>query len=224
MIETRHIGVVGADLVVAGLEAVMTREVGSHVVIVGVGMGGPSATDRLDLVLYAAPHLMDEEHRLLRLCEAATPARVGLLSDDLTPARVERARDAGVSAFVSALLPAPRLAVAVVRALEGMSPSEPAAPPIPATVGPRWPGDRQGLSRRESQVLLLVAEGLTNREIASTLFLSPETVKGYLRDVFAKLGLRNRVAAAAYVHATSGGRERAGTGQASDAPRPVPGV
>jgi len=207
MDEPNRIGVVGAELVVAGLDAVMSGEGGDPVDVSAIGSGGPGAGERFDLLLYAVPHLMDEEHRLRRMVAASRGAPVGLLSDDLTPARVERARDVGVTAFVSALLPAPRLASAVRRALHREPVTESSTDGGPA--GPqRWPGERQGLSRRESQVLLLVAEGLTNREIASTLFLSPETVKGYVRDVFAKLGLRNRVAAAAYVHAASGGRLR----------------
>src|SRR5262249_17315065 len=64
-----------------------------------------------------------------------------------------------------------------------------------------WPGKAQGLTERESQVVVLAAEGLTNREIAVALFLSPHTVKGYVSQALSKLGLRNRVEAAAFVNA-----------------------
>ncbi len=62
-----------------------------------------------------------------------------------------------------------------------------------------WPGKRDGVSERESQVLVLCAQGLTNREIAAALYIGNETVKTHLRNVFDKLGLRNRVEAAAFV-------------------------
>jgi LuxR family maltose regulon positive regulatory protein len=53
------------------------------------------------------------------------------------------------------------------------------------------------LSRREEQVLDLVAQGRTNEEVAGLLFISPVTVKAHLRHIYEKLGVRNRVEAAA---------------------------
>ena len=53
------------------------------------------------------------------------------------------------------------------------------------------------LSQREIEVLHLIAEGLTNQEIASRLYLSLHTVKGHTRNIFGKLGVKNRVQAAA---------------------------
>lgn len=58
-------------------------------------------------------------------------------------------------------------------------------------------GDLAGrLTRREREVLLLVARGMTTREIAQLLHLSPHTVREYIDGGVAKLGARNRVAAA----------------------------
>jgi LuxR family transcriptional regulator, maltose regulon positive regulatory protein len=53
------------------------------------------------------------------------------------------------------------------------------------------------LTRREGEILSLVAEGLSNREIASRLYISNATVKVHLRHVFEKLGVRNRAEAVA---------------------------
>ena len=56
----------------------------------------------------------------------------------------------------------------------------------------------QQLSERELQVLELIAEGLTNREIGERLFLSEKTVKHHVSDVLSKLGLGRRVEAATF--------------------------
>jgi DNA-binding CsgD family transcriptional regulator len=56
----------------------------------------------------------------------------------------------------------------------------------------------RGLTRRESEVVGWVARGMTNVEIAAALFISPQTVRKHLENVFEKLGVRTRTAAAAY--------------------------
>jgi ATP/maltotriose-dependent transcriptional regulator MalT len=56
----------------------------------------------------------------------------------------------------------------------------------------------RGLSRRELEVLRLVAKGKSNREIASTLVISEHTVARHLQNIYAKLGLSSRAAATAF--------------------------
>jgi DNA-binding NarL/FixJ family response regulator len=58
--------------------------------------------------------------------------------------------------------------------------------------------DAHGLTARELQVLLLVAAGKGNREIASELFISDHTVRRHLQNIFAKLGVSSRAAATAF--------------------------
>jgi LuxR family transcriptional regulator, maltose regulon positive regulatory protein len=53
------------------------------------------------------------------------------------------------------------------------------------------------LSQRELEVLALMAAGLTNREIAARLVISPETVKKHTTAIYGKLGVKNRTEAAA---------------------------
>jgi DNA-binding CsgD family transcriptional regulator len=62
----------------------------------------------------------------------------------------------------------------------------------PATARPA------GLSAREVEVLRLVARGRTNREVAAALSLSGHTVSRHLQNIFAKLGVTTRAAAAAF--------------------------
>lgn len=56
------------------------------------------------------------------------------------------------------------------------------------------------LTVRERQIVTLIPQGLSNREIGEKLSLTEKTVKYYLTGIFQKLGVRNRVEVAGYVH------------------------
>ncbi|MGA2897832.1 MAG: helix-turn-helix transcriptional regulator [Acidobacteriaceae bacterium] len=70
--------------------------------------------------------------------------------------------------------------------------------PVPAA-GPFVPDDRKredlGITRREMEILALVAQGMSNREIAGRLFVSENTVKTHCSRAFDKLGARRRTQA-----------------------------
>ena len=55
------------------------------------------------------------------------------------------------------------------------------------------------LTSQEQKILMLVAEGKTNKEIAAEVFLSDKTVKNYVSSILSKLNLERRAQAAAYV-------------------------
>jgi len=55
-----------------------------------------------------------------------------------------------------------------------------------------------GLTPREGEVLILIAKGLTNQEVASKLFISEGTVKTHINNLFGKIGARDRAQAVAY--------------------------
>jgi DNA-binding NarL/FixJ family response regulator len=59
--------------------------------------------------------------------------------------------------------------------------------------------DLAALTTQEQKILLLVAEGKTNKEIASEVFLSDKTVKNYVSSILSKLNLERRAQAAAYM-------------------------
>jgi DNA-binding NarL/FixJ family response regulator len=80
----------------------------------------------------------------------------------------------------------------VVAALaSGPAQSEPAAEMLPDELTPR-----------EAEVLVLIAEGLSNPEIAERLFVSQTTVKSHINHLFAKAGLRDRAQAVNYAYST----------------------
>jgi len=55
-----------------------------------------------------------------------------------------------------------------------------------------WPGQNYGLSGRESEVLALIAQGLTNEQIAARMYLSINTVKTYIRSAYRKIDVTSR--------------------------------
>ncbi|MGV4987268.1 response regulator transcription factor [Streptomyces sp. NRAIS4] len=79
------------------------------------------------------------------------------------------------------------------RLLERLSQPE-AGPPATTEAPP------DGLTARETEVLLLIAEGLSNQEIARKLHVSTATVKTHINNLFAKTGLKDRAQAVRYAY------------------------
>ncbi|MEU6672611.1 response regulator transcription factor [Streptomyces sp. NPDC046853] len=77
------------------------------------------------------------------------------------------------------------------RLLERLSEPEQPAPPVE-------PPD--GLTTRETEVLVLIAEGMTNQEIARAMHVSTATVKTHINNLFAKTGLKDRAQAVRYAY------------------------
>ena len=71
------------------------------------------------------------------------------------------------------------------------------AAPQAVPAQPRWP-----LTDREEEILVTVARGRTNAEIADELFISLSTVKTHIASLMAKLGARNRVEIAMWAYET----------------------
>jgi DNA-binding NarL/FixJ family response regulator len=188
------------ELVVAGLERLL-RGFPDKVVVCARVVADARIDEPVDVALFDLYGRQGIAGSTLRaLCDNPKVDRVAVFSLELGPDLIAEARAAGASAFISKALPGSDIADALVRTAAG-EPVVAALPsPRPASPGLVWPAQSIGLTERESQTLVLLAEGLSNREIAAALFLSAETVKSYLAQVFQKLGVRNRVEAAAFVH------------------------
>jgi NarL family two-component system response regulator LiaR len=109
---------------------------------------------------------------------------------------VVRAIQAGAIGYLLKNVSADKLAEAIQAAMQGQSTIEATAAQVllQASKKPAQVGDN--LTAREHQVLALIAEGQTNKEIAQQLSLSHGTVRVYVSQVLAKLGVGNRTEAA----------------------------
>lgn len=121
------------------------------------------------------------------LCErlrAEAPAPRVLLISGAGRISPRAARAAGAAGFISKDSPASEIA----RLVRLVGSGKTAFVDVPNP-------DLPALTERESEILALIAAGSTNREIASTLFLSPHTVKEHTSALYRKLGVRNRAEA-----------------------------
>jgi two-component system, NarL family, response regulator LiaR len=146
------------------------------------GMDGVEATRRLttrsprtNVIMLTSYH--DDEH--------VFPAiRAGALSYVLKEVGPEELADAVRKAAAGEAVLHPRVAARVVRELHG--------------AGREEPNVFRELSDRELEVLKLIADGLSNAEIASRLFVSEKTVKSHVSNILGKLHLADRTQAAVY--------------------------
>ncbi|GII64648.1 DNA-binding response regulator [Sphaerisporangium krabiense] len=187
--------------------------------VVGEAADGEEAVRRVaelspDVVLMdVRMPVLDGLQATRRILSADRPPKVLILTTFDLDDYVYEALRAGASGFLLKDASAGRLAeaVRVVAAGEALL-----APSVTrrlisefARLGPRRPrATLDGVTERESEVLTLVAHGLSNQEIAERLVLSEQTVKTHVGRVLAKLGLRDR--AQAIVHAYETGLVRPG--------------
>jgi two-component system, NarL family, response regulator DesR len=115
--------------------------------------------------------------------------RVIILTTFARPGYLRRALDAGVSGYLLKDAPADKLADAIRRVHQGMRVVD------PQLAQDAW-GSADPLTERERQILRAAEEGLTSADIAARLHLSEGTVRNYLSEAIAKLGVSNRIEAA----------------------------
>ena len=154
------------------------------------GMSGLEALRRLQAEEDAPPVVMlttsDRERDLL---EALRAGAAGYLLKDMEPdALVAALRQVAHGGTVATPAVAPALAPALARAVQGRTP--------PKQADPDAAGPFDVLTPREREVLVLLAEGRSNRSIAEELGISEGTVKAHVKAVLRKLGAESRVAAA----------------------------
>jgi predicted ATPase/class 3 adenylate cyclase/DNA-binding CsgD family transcriptional regulator len=114
---------------------------------------------------------------------------------------VERARaQLGEKAFAAAWADGRSMTPKQALAAQGPVTRPPTTPagPSPAPHAPKAPTSPDGLTTREVEVLRLVAQGLTDAQVAEQLVMSPHTVNSHLKTIYSKIGVSSRHAATRY--------------------------
>jgi DNA-binding NarL/FixJ family response regulator len=148
---------------------------------------------------------MDQSDRALELLrtihEAATPVPVIILSMQLDAAWLERAFVAGATGVISKATHPAALATLVRETLNGhIFHRQPAVPANLAGAASSARGGDLPLTGRELEILQLVASGCTNGDVARQLWVTEQTVKFHLRNVYRKLDVANRTQASHFAH------------------------
>jgi DNA-binding NarL/FixJ family response regulator len=162
--------------------------------------GEPVEGDRIDVALYDTYGRIRVSEKTLEFLAAMEGIHtIAVYTMDVTEDLVRDALAAGANAVLSKKLNGAQLADALIRVacgehvIAGMDETDHHGPGDEAL---DWPGRAEGLTLRESEVLALVSDGHTNREVADALYVGEQTVKSHLRKIYAKLGVQNRTQAA----------------------------
>ncbi len=185
------------EVVARGLVA-MLADYPDRVVVTALS-GTRSRAVGVDVIVYDTLGLHDAEgtgedeldHLLHR-----TAAKVLVLSRDMRPDLRSRALAMGCEAWISMSVRAPEMVTAIERTAFGR--------PLPEQ--PERLGVRHQLTPRQVDVAALIAQGLSNHEIAERLHLSENTLKSHIRELYRKIGAGSRGQAVAWAlqHGFSG--------------------
>ncbi|MFT4216441.1 MAG: response regulator transcription factor [Micropruina sp.] len=155
-------------------------------------VAGRDVREPVDIALYDSfGQLSPDSPQLEGVLRNPLVGRTVIYTWNFQRALIERARQQGVAGYLSKTLPAR----ALVDALEQVHAGKMVVSPAPASanqVGGNWPGREEGLSHRESEVIALITQGLSNAEIAQCMYLSPNSVKSYIRSAYRKIGVIRR--------------------------------
>jgi DNA-binding NarL/FixJ family response regulator len=190
--------------------------------VVGTAVDGADAVRQVasldpDVVLMdLSMPTMDGVEATRRLTEAGRRARVVVLTTYADDDWVFRALQAGARGFLTKDAGADEIAAAIGTVAAGEAQLDPSVQRrllealasgahvgVPGTSQDRTPDD--GLTAREEEVLAVIAEGLSNPEIAERLVVSEATVKTHVNHLLAKTGCRDRAALVAYAYKTGRG-------------------
>ena len=179
------------EIVVAGVVGLLTP-FSDRIEVVEMAAGTGIVTD-VDVVLYDTFGGVQGDGVDLDALVDDSGARVAVFSWNVERELVDRALDRGAWGYLSKGLTGEEIA----KAVEAIHAGQVVTAPMPADAAAEalaggWPGREDGLTHRESEVLALITQGLTNQEIADRAYISINSVKTYVRTAYRKIGATRR--------------------------------
>jgi DNA-binding NarL/FixJ family response regulator len=183
------------EIVLIGLAHVFDRY-RNRIVVAEIDANRP-LSEAVDVVLYDSFAQPEADHDEVEvLIKNPYARRVAVYTWNFHSELIDIAMRKGANGYLSKTLPARDL----VGSLEAIHAGDTVISPPPArrarpTTGLDWPGRAEGLTDRESEILALITQGKSNAEVAETAFLSPNSVKSYIRSTYRKIGVKSRTQA-----------------------------
>lgn len=180
------------EIVVAGVAAMLAPH-HERVDVVELDSGLPVLSE-VDVILYDTFSQIQGDGVDLEDLVHDSEARVVIFSWNLQDEVVRKAIARGASGYLSKGMSAEEIVTAIEAVHEGetVGPRAPGALEDDEASAGDWPGRDHGLSARESEVLALITQGLSNQEIADRTYLSINSVKTYIRTAYRKIGVSRR--------------------------------
>ena len=152
--------------------------------------------DVVDIALYDSFAQPESDHEEIAVLVANPRARrVVVYTWNFHPDLIDSARRKGAAGYLSKTLPARELVAALEAVHAGQLVVSEPPPRAHNASGLDWPGRREGLTDREAEILALITQGKNNADVAALTFLSPNTVKSYIRTIYRKIAVGSRTQA-----------------------------
>ena len=181
------------EVIVRGVAAMLDGH--DAIAVVELASDLPVSTP-VDVALYdtfAMPSITESE--IDEILASDHVGTVVLYTWRASPDLVTEARRRGLGGVIVKGEPVNRLADLVVRAKTGefvTSHELTKGPPKGEPASRAWPGKEEGLTAREAEVVGLIAQGLSNQDIADRMFISINSVKTYVRSAYRTMGVSSR--------------------------------
>lgn len=178
------------EIVVAGVAALLSQ-FEDRVKVVELDSRTQVVSD-VDVVLYDTFGQVQGDGIDLEDLVRGSDAKVAIFTWNLQADLVERALGRGARGYLSKALTGEEIVKSLEAIHAGEVVVETRGEPEPGSDAGEWPGRQYGLTQRESEVLALITQGLTNQEIADLAYLSINSVKTYVRTAYRKIGVNRR--------------------------------